>query len=192
MADSWNAAAGTALAISRPGAWQDPVASFEEFRCIIDVLGRQPTDVATVETVASWTAAAARGLAWGTPPGARSKMVSNLLTWVLLQREPAISAERIAYERVQVPLDSTPDRGRLLNMAFAIMRDLGASAYPEADGIRELTSTLAAAVRSVADAPTTMRLMLDALRAIEDQSVQQHAIKAILTFPPIPEPDANA
>lgn len=185
--DSWDAGAGTAIAIRRPAAWQDLMASFEQFRVLIETLGRQPTEVATVETVARWTSAAAHGLAWGTQPPARATMVSHLLAWVLFQRDPAVNAARIAHESGQTPMDPTPDRGRLLNFAFQIIANVGKSAFPEDDTIRQLTSTLASTVRSVTDAPTTLRIMLDALNAIEDDSTRELAVKALLAFPPLPE-----
>jgi hypothetical protein len=94
-------------------------------------------------------------------------------------------------ESVQAPIDPTPDRGRLLNLAFQIIRNVGEAAFPEADSVRQLTLTLASTVRSVADAPTTMRLMLDALKAIEDPPTREHAVKALLAFPPMPEADMD-
>lgn len=185
--DSWQPDLGTALAISRPAAWQDTVASFQQFQRLIGLLARQPEDIATVEKIAGWTAAAAHGLAWALNPSLRARMTANLMAWVVLNYEPALNAERLAREATRANFETPPEAGRLLSSLFFAMRDIAQAAFPAADSIRELTSTLASTVRSVADAPTTMRLMLEALGKIQDKALRDSATKALLTYPPTPD-----
>jgi hypothetical protein len=184
--DLWQPDLGTALAISRPAAWQDPVASFQQFQRLVEVLARQPEEVATVETIAAWTGAAAHGLAWAIAPSLRARMAANLIAWVVLNYEPALNAERLAREAARVDVETPAETGRLLSLLFGVMRDVAQAAFPAADSIRELTTTLASTVRSVADAATTMRLMLEALGKIQDEALRDSATKALLTYPPTP------
>ena len=185
--DAWQFNLGTALAISRPVAWQDTVAAFQQFQQLINALAREPEEIATVETIAGWTAAAAHGLAWALNPALRARMTANLIAWVILNREPALNAERLAREAIRADVEKQPEAGQLLGLLFSTMQNVGASAFPAADSIRELTSTLASTVRSVADAPTTMRVVLDALSTIQDRSMRDNATRALLSYPPTPD-----
>jgi nucleoside phosphorylase len=184
--DAWQPNRGAALAISRPAAWQDPMASFAQFQTLIEMLTRQPADVATVEAIAAWTGAAAHGLASAVNPSIRAHMTSNLIGWVILRHEPALNAQRLASEAVTAGTEADPNAGRLLAVLFGAMSEIAHSVFPAADSVRELTATLASTIRAVADAPTTMRVMIDAFSKIQDDSLRDAAIKALLTYPPTP------
>jgi hypothetical protein len=69
---------------------------------------------------------------------------------------------------------------------YGVMQNIRESAFPEADGIRALT-TILGTVRSVTGAQETMRIMLSALNTLEHDATREHAIKSLIAFPPTPD-----
>jgi hypothetical protein len=187
QADAWNPNEGTATAIARAAAWRDPGAAFTQFRGLVERLIADLPDAPTSGVLAGWTLAGAHGLATAVEdPATRAPMTANLLTWVILRYEAALDPTRISTELAGTSTPE-PDRAELLDSAYAIMRDVGEVDFPNADAIRHLTTTLAESVRSVVDAPTTMRVVLGALGLLTDELTREAAIKSLLSFPPVPE-----
>jgi nucleoside phosphorylase/DNA-binding transcriptional ArsR family regulator len=84
--ESWEAKGYASLLLARPAFWNPPVKGFTEFALLVRSLvlaGSQS------ESIANWSASALAGLAWATPPAARTRALAGLIAWVTLSTDGA-------------------------------------------------------------------------------------------------------
>jgi nucleoside phosphorylase len=184
--DGWDPGGYTALSISRPAAWSDQVASFEQYRHLIHALITHDPGTDPAGPVARWAAAAATGLAWATPPGGRPKAVGALLAWTALNAEPTLDATTIHAHTTgphAASSDRPPHAGKVLGALLSVATSLESMAFPGGDGIHHVITILADAIRTTADGITTAAIVA---RAVSTLSEEHHAraMTALLTSPP--------
>lgn len=80
-ADDWRPDGYAALLMARPANWTDVPAGLARYRTVVRAV---PDAARTPALIAGWFEAAASGLAWAVPPGARSRAVGALMAWTAL------------------------------------------------------------------------------------------------------------
>lgn len=188
--DNWNPAGYTALAISRPAAWANQAASFGQFRNLIRGLLARDPEADHTDDVVGWTAAAASGIAWATPPGGRPKAVGALLAWTALNAEPMLNAQVIHAHMARRPsgrAEEPEHAGKLLGALLSVATAIQARAFPDGDGIQHVVTTLADAIRTTADGITTAAIVARALSTLSDE-YRTRAMSAFLASPPAAHP----
>jgi hypothetical protein len=183
--DGWDPTGYTALSISRPAAWADQAASFEQYRNLIRALITQDPGTDPVGRVARWAAAAASGVAWATPPGGRPQAVGALLAWTALNAEPMLDTTTIhahMTSRHAASSEGPPDAGKVLGALLSVATSLQSTAFPDGDGIHHVVTILADAIRTTADGVTTAAIVARAASTLSEEH-RARAMTALLASP---------
>jgi len=189
--DDWDPAGYSALTISRPAVWADQAASFGQYRNLIRGLLARDPEADQTDYVAGWAAAAANGIAWATPPGGRPKAVGALLAWTALNAEPMLTAQVIQAHvaRRSTAGDQRPAHaGQVLGALLSIATSIEARAFPGGDGIQNVVTILADAIRATADGITTAAIVATALSTLNDE-YRTRAMNAFLASPAAARPE---
>lgn len=135
--DDWNVESPFALAISRPAAWSDIPAAFENFQSLV----RNFPETLPPEKLAAWTHRAATGLALAADRSAGPAAISALLAWVVFSADPFFSAARYGVDGValgQLP----PDAGRITELAIEVADEISGQHFEGADTMASLINVL--------------------------------------------------
>jgi hypothetical protein len=152
----WDPGSPFAAAIARRYAWRDPEEAFNQFRTMIR-LRKQPMEA---NVIASWTHAAATGLALVTPASTRHRAVSALLAWVLFDSEPFFSPghlARRAFSGTEFPEGS----GELARVLFEVAQHLRIQHYPDADPVEPLVEIFSSVLRETVGPAVASSIMAD-------------------------------
>lgn len=172
-ADRWAPGSYTRLAITRPHAWEDVPASFQQYQEVIRGMWADPDLDAEhrVQIPVMWCEAACVGLGRAVAVPARPPVISALIAWTALNTDPLLDTGLITVAThlgpdtlASAPVDGEPVLEHLLAMGRRIQREM----FPEGDAVRSVITALSDTIRSASDGATAAAVLARAISVLPD------------------------